>query len=56
MFAKKVSSLIKDVAVEVAPLGGGEVPFHLFELGVSLKQGGPWFKFIQGKCCLLRVE
>lgn len=25
MFAKKVSSLIKDVAVEVAPLGGKEV-------------------------------
>lgn len=25
MFAKKVSSLIKDVAVEVASLGGGRV-------------------------------
>jgi len=67
MFAKKVSSLIKDVAVEVAPLGGREVvgsgvklafhfPFYLFGLGVSLKQGDLWLKFIQGKCCLLRVE
>jgi len=71
MFAKKVSSLIKDVAVGVAFLGGEVmgwqfgVKLELFShcfifLGlavVSLKGGvAVGSKFIQGKCCPLIVE